>query len=189
MTPKKYKDQLLNNLYAKYQNCQGCPLATCGRTHIVFGDGDPDANLMFIGEGPGKNKDQQGKPFVGRAGKLLSELLETLKTKRSEVFIANIVKCRPPKNRLPLPAEISECIPILKTQIKIIRPKVICLLGSCSTKTLLGNDKKITAVRGKTFKYEGTTTIPTFHPAYILRELREMEKLFNDIKLAISLTK
>ena len=189
MNPKKYKSSLLEKTYEPYQNCQRCPLASCGRKNIVFEDGNPDASLMLIGEGPGKNEDLQSKPFVGRAGKLLNELLATIKTDRKNIFIANIVKCRPPSNRLPLPNEIEICIKLLEKQIKIVRPVVICTLGSCSTRVLLGNDKKITLVRGKVFERNGITVIPTFHPAYILRNPKEMPKLFQDLKAAVTLSK
>ncbi|MBT3455936.1 uracil-DNA glycosylase [bacterium] len=184
MDQKKYKQKLLEEIYTQYKNCQRCPLAQAERNNIVFGDGNPDADLMLIGEGPGRNEDLQGKPFVGRAGKLLDELLESANLKRGDIFIGNIVKCRPPNNRLPLPNEIAECLPLLEKQIKIIRPKVICTLGSCSTRTLLGNDKKITQSRGKLFKWNNIVTIPTFHPAYILRNPKKMPDLFEDLRLA-----
>ena len=151
---------------------------------IVFGHGSPDARLMFVGEGPGKDEDLQGKPFVGRAGKLLTKLLGALDIRREDIFITNIVKCRPPSNRLPLPNESSTCIKLLDAQLKIIRPDVVCALGSCAAKTLLEKEIKITKERGKIFKRGTTTIIPTLHPAYILRNPKEMDKIFQDIQAA-----
>src|SRR5579872_2582777 len=131
MDPKSYKQQLLDQLYAPYRNCTMCPLGTLGRTNVVFGEGNPDADLLFIGEGPGAAEDAQGRPFVGRSGKLLTKTLEGLGIKREDVFITNIVKCRPPENRAPTPVEAGICTNLfLYNQIKIIRPKVICVLGA-----------------------------------------------------------
>src|SRR5437870_4631307 len=123
MNPKTYKQELLDKLYAPYKKCMECPLGNLGRTHVVFGEGNPDADLMFIGEGPGKEEDEQGRPFVGRSGKLLNHIFEIIGIHRKNVFITNIVKCRPPNNRKPLPIESNTCKSILLlNQIKIIRP-------------------------------------------------------------------
>lgn len=149
--------------------CTACPLAECGRNTIVFGEGNPDADLMFIGEGPGRDEDLQGRPFVGRAGQKLTEIIEAMNLKREDVYIANIVKCRPPKNRNPEPVEVESCLPYLHKQIDIIQPKVICALGSVSAQTLLGVDTPISKMRGAFIDYRGTPLMPTFHPAYLLR--------------------
>ena len=183
MDRKHFKQKLLNELYKNYHQCTRCPLVQ-GRHHIVFGEGNPDAKLMFIGEGPGRDEDIQGCPFVGRAGKLLNEVLQAVNLKREDVFITNIVKCRPPNNRTPLPAEISLCKPLLVNQIKIIRPQIICTLGSCATKALLAQDVKISQIRGKIIEKEKIAILPTFHPAYILRNQKELSKFFDDILLA-----
>lgn len=190
MNKKKYKQALLDSLYTPYQNCNLCPLAALGRTKIVFGEGNPDANLMLIGEGPGKNEDEQGRPFVGRSGKLLTKILTTLGIKREDIFIANIVKCRPPNNRSPLPGELSTCKTILlEKQIEIINPKAICTLGSCATQALLGTKMGITKTRGTLQSYQGITLIPTFHPAYILRNGKELPRIAQDLEAAFNLTK
>ena len=189
MDKKEYKRSLLECLYQKYENCQQCPLAKQGRKSIVFGQGDPNAKLMLVGEGPGKDEDLKGEPFVGRAGKLLNKLLEILKISREEIFISNTVKCRPPCNRLPLPSETSICINLLlDAQIKIIRPTVICTLGSCASNNLLDQDIKITKVRGQQFKRQNIIIIPTLHPAYILRNPKQMDKIFQDIQLAYKIS-
>ena len=189
MDPKNYKQQLLNQLYAPYQKCMECPLATQGRTHIVFGEGDSDADLMFIGEGPGKDEDLQGRPFVGRSGQLLTRLLSLVGLERKQVFISNIVKCRPPNNRKPTPLESATCKNLLLiNQIKIIRPKVICTLGSAAIQGLLEKDVKITQIRGKALSFDGITLVPTYHPAYVLRNPKELGTLLKDITLAFEST-
>ncbi len=190
MDIKTYKQQLLNQLYQPYKKCMACPLGGLGRTTVVFGDGNPDADLMFIGEGPGKDEDAQGKPFVGRSGQLLNRILELVGINRKDVFITNIVKCRPPNNRKPLPIESSTCKNILLlNQIKIIRPQVICTLGSAAIQGLMEKEVKITKERGTKLKMDTITIIPTYHPAYILRNPKELDTMVNDIKLAYSLLK
>ncbi len=189
MDVKTYKQQLLDSLYAPYKKCTMCPLGTQGRTTVVFGEGNPDAQLMFIGEGPGQDEDIQGRPFVGRSGKLLTRVLEMLGLARQDVFITNIVKCRPPNNRKPLPLESNTCKNLfLIKQIKIIRPRVICTLGSSSLAGLLNRDDiKITKLRGELLSFEGAHLIPTYHPAYILRNPKELPVLVEDIQKAHSL--
>ena len=191
MDVKAYKQQLLDQLYAPYIKCKECPLGLLGRTNVVFGEGNPDAALMFIGEGPGQNEDTQGRPFVGRAGQLLNSIFERIGIERSDVFITNIVKCRPPSNRKPLPLEMNTCKSILLiNQIKIIRPKVICTLGSTAIAGLIENpDVKITAIRGKVLaqKWYNACVLPTYHPAYVLRNTAELETLYQDIKDAFDL--
>lgn len=186
MNPKTYKQELLDKLYAPYKKCMECPLGTLGRTHVVFGEGNPDADLMFIGEGPGKDEDEQGKPFVGRSGKLLNHIFEIVGIQRNNVFITNIVKCRPPNNRKPLPIESNTCKSILLlNQIKIIRPKIICTLGSAALSGLLEKDVKITQIRGKFINFQTIPLMPTYHPAYILRNPKELQSLVRDIQTAV----
>ena len=183
MEPKEYKQQLLDTLYAPYKKCLECPLGFLGRKNVVFGDGNPDAQLVFIGEGPGKDEDLQGKPFVGRSGQLLNRALELVGINRKDVYITNIVKCRPPNNRAPLPIESSTCMNLLLfNQIKIIRPQIICTLGSIATNALLNRQISITKVCGTEFKHDGITVIPIFHPAYILRNRTKADSWLLDIK-------
>lgn len=152
--------------------CTRCPLAG-GRTQVVFGEGDPQAGLMVVGEGPGRDEDLQGRPFVGRSGRLLDKLLlEEAGLERRQVYIANVVKCRPPNNRDPLPDEIASCRPYLDRQVGLIRPAVVLTLGNFATKTLLATNQGITGLRGRTYPYPGspaTVIVPTFHPAAALR--------------------
>ena len=149
--------------------CTKCPLAET-RTQVVFGVGDPHADLLFVGEGPGEQEDLTGEPFVGRAGRLLTSLIEGIGLTRAEVYIANVVKCRPPGNRDPLPLEIETCWPYLDAQIAFIEPRVVVTLGNFATKLLLETKDGITKLRGKEFPFrEGAVLIPVFHPAAVLR--------------------
>ena len=152
--------------------CTLCPLAA-GRTQVVFGEGDPDADLMVVGEGPGREEDLQGRPFVGRSGQLLDKLLlEEAGLRRSQVYIGNTVKCRPPNNRDPLPEELAACRPYLDEQVKLIAPAVILTLGNFASKALLDTTEGITKLRGRTYPFpgvDGTVVVPTFHPAAALR--------------------
>jgi len=155
---------------AEASTCTKCKLATAGRTQVVFGMGDPNADLMFVGEGPGAEEDKQGLPFVGRSGQLLDKILfEELGITRESVFIANTVKCRPPGNRDPEPDEIDACRPWLEQQLDLIQPKVVVTLGNFATKLLLETKEGITKLRGKTYPFRGGVLIPTFHPAAVLR--------------------
>ncbi|HEX4862457.1 MAG TPA: uracil-DNA glycosylase [Acidimicrobiales bacterium] len=161
----------LAELEAIAQSCTRCPLAN-GRTTVVFGEGDPHAGLMVVGEGPGHEEDLQGRPFVGRSGQLLDRLLlEEAGLERRQVYIANVVKCRPPGNRDPEPAEIDACRPFLEQQVDLIDPRVILTLGNFATKVLLGTKQGITQLRGKAYPFRGETAllVPTFHPAAALR--------------------
>jgi uracil-DNA glycosylase family 4 len=148
--------------------CTRCALAG-GRTQVVFGTGDPDADLMFVGEGPGEQEDVQGIPFVGRAGGLLTKLIEGIGLTRGEVYIANVVKCRPPGNRDPLPPEIESCRPWLAAQLGFVRPRVVVTLGNFATKLLLETKDGITKLRGKEFAFGESVLIPTLHPSAVLR--------------------
>ena len=179
---------LLETLYAPYHQCQACPLGSLGRTHVVFGQGNPNASLMFIGEAPGRDEDLQGQPFVGRSGQLLNRVLEAIEIKRENVFITNIVKCRPPNNRQPLANEMDNCKKILLNhQIKIIQPKVICTLGASALSGLTNNPCKITQIRGQKLLYNDILLIPTYHPAYILRNPKELLQFAKDLTVAAHL--
>jgi len=166
-------------------DCRRCKLCEA-RTNIVFGVGNPDAELMFVGEGPGADEDARGEPFVGRAGQKLNEMIRSIGLTREQVYIANVVKCRPPGNRDPEPDEVATCSPFLFAQIEAIAPKVIVALGSPATKTLLGTRSGITALRGKWGSFRGVPVMPTFHPAYLLRAYtHENRKLvYEDLKAA-----
>ena len=165
-------------------DCTRCKLAG-GRTHLVFGVGNPAAELMFVGEGPGADEDQQGEPFVGKAGQLLTKMIEAMGFRRDEVYIANVVKCRPPENRNPEPDEIEACEPFLRAQIGAIRPRVIVALGKFAAQTLLRDPTAISRLRGGWREYEGVRLMPTFHPAYLLRSPGEKAKAWEDLKLVV----
>lgn len=162
-------------------DCKRCKLHR-GRKTIVFGEGNEKATLMFIGEGPGYDEDVQGRPFVGKAGQLLTKIIQSINLSREEVYIANIIKCRPPQNRNPEPDEIQNCHPFLMEQINMIQPKIICALGTFSAHTLLKTDAKITALRGKFYDLEGIKVIPTYHPAFLLRNPEKKREVWEDMK-------
>jgi uracil-DNA glycosylase family 4 len=162
-------------------DCRRCKLHRTRRT-IVFGEGNERARLMLIGEGPGYDEDVQGRPFVGKAGQLLTKILQAIDIKREEVYITNIIKCRPPQNRNPEPDEIESCHPFLQEQIRAIRPKVICALGTFSAQSLLKTDVKITALRGKAYDVSGIQLFPTYHPAYLLRNPEKKREVWEDMK-------
>ena len=183
MTPKTFKQELLDALYAPYKKCLQCPLGFLGRTTVVFGEGNPDADLLFIGEAPGKDEDIQGRPFVGRSGQLLNRALKLVGIEREDVYITNIVKCRPPNNRVPLPAETGPCMDLfLFNQIKIIKPRIICTLGSVALNSLLGKAHFISKVRGTQIAYNDMIIIPTYHPSYILRNQSQAPNWLSDFK-------
>ena len=162
-------------------DCKRCKLHRARRT-IVFGEGNEKSSLMVIGEGPGYDEDVQGRPFVGKAGQLLTKILQSINLTREEVYITNIVKCRPPQNRNPEPDEIQSCNPFLMKQIAVIQPRIICALGAFSAQTLLKTDTKITALRGKLFDLEGIKVIPTYHPAFLLRNPERKREVWEDMK-------
>ena len=164
--------------------CARCKLAP-GRTRLVFGVGNPKAELMFVGEGPGADEDQQGEPFVGRAGQLLTKMIEAMGYRRGDVYIANVVKCRPPGNRNPEPDEMDACEPFLKAQIRAVAPKAIVALGKIAAQTLLRDTTPISRLRGRWATYEGTRLMPTFHPAYLLRSPEEKKKAWEDLQLVM----
>jgi len=176
------KTARLARLEQEVNACMACPLGTT-RTRFVFGDGSANAQLMFIGEAPGYDEDQQGKPFVGAAGMLLTKIIEAMKLQRKDVYIANCLKCRPPGNRNPLPSEIACCAPILARQIEIIQPKIICALGKFAAQTLLKTEEPISRLRGRFFDYGGIPLMPTFHPAYLLRNPSDKKLVWADMQL------
>ena len=169
-------------------DCTRCGLCR-GRTNIVFGVGNPDARLMFIGEGPGADEDLKGEPFVGRAGQLLTKIIESMGLAREDVYIANIVKCRPPENRTPLPDEIATCAPFLFQQAAAIRPRVVVCLGTPAAQTVLGTKATITHLRGTFREAGGIQVMPTFHPAYLLRNPAAKKEVWEDMKKVMSLLK
>jgi len=178
----------LEEVRARLGDCRRCPLCE-GRSRIVFGDGNPDADLLFVGEGPGAEEDKRGLPFVGRAGELLTRMIERgLEIPRSEVYICNIVKCRPPGNREPAPHEVASCRPFLDQQIDAVAPRVIVALGRPATSVLLGRDVSITRVRGVWHEYRGIPVMPTFHPAFILRQYTEENRrlVWQDLRAALA---
>lgn len=173
--------QSLEAIQRELTDCKRCKLHRSRRT-IVFGEGNPRATLMFIGEGPGYDEDVQGRPFVGKAGQLLTRIIESIKLSRQDVYIANIVKCRPPGNRNPEPDEIRACSPFLYRQIDAIRPKIICALGTIAAQTLLDTKASISSLRGKAFNLRGIRVMPTFHPAYLLRNPDGKKAVWKDMK-------
>jgi len=167
--------------------CTRCKLHTLGRSQIVFGVGNPRAELMFVGEAPGADEDVQGVPFVGRAGQLLTKMIEAMGFAREDVYIANVIKCRPPENRNPDPDEVLSCEPFLFRQIESIRPKVIVALGAFAAKALLKSEQPISRLRGQVHDYHGAKLIPTFHPSYLLRSPGQKKFAWDDLKRALSL--
>ncbi|HEX5606138.1 MAG TPA: uracil-DNA glycosylase [Candidatus Binatia bacterium] len=175
----------LEELRAAIGDCRRCKLCS-GRTHLVFGVGNPRAELMFVGEGPGRDEDLQGEPFVGRAGQLLTDIItKGIGLRREDVYIANVVKCRPPDNRNPEPDEVAACEPFLKKQIELISPAIIVALGKFAVQTLLQSKMPITKLRGTWHSYQGIKLMPTFHPAYLLRNPADKKLVWEDIKKVI----
>lgn len=172
----------LAELRSAIGECTRCKLAG-GRTNIVFGVGDSQAQLMFVGEGPGRDEDLKGEPFVGRAGQLLTEIItKGMKMRREDIYIANVVKCRPPENRNPEPDEIAACRPFLHRQIELVAPKILVAWGKFAAQTLLGVTTPISQLRGNWFEYRGVPLMPTFHPAYLLHNPADKRLVWEDIK-------
>ncbi|MCX5776878.1 MAG: uracil-DNA glycosylase [Candidatus Firestonebacteria bacterium] len=180
-TLKTNSSKALEAYKDKIRGCMKCGLGKT-RQNFVFGEGDPDAKLVFIGEAPGADEDEQGKPFVGRSGQLLTKIIESIGFKREEVFILNIIKCRPPNNRQPEPEEIEKCIPYLYEQIKLLKPKIICTLGNPSTQTLLNTKEGITKLRGRALDWNGIEVVATFHPSACLRNPAYKVDVWKDVK-------
>ena len=182
------KQQELDDIKKKFADCSRCPLATQGRNQVVFGIGNPNAEIMFIGEGPGRDEDLKGEPFVGRAGKLLTKIIEAMGLTREEVYISNTVKCRPPNNRTPLPSESDTCINhILMKEISIIKPKVICALGATAAQALLGPDTRLSDVRGSFLPVGKSKLLVTYDPAYLLRNPPAKKFVWEDMLKILSL--
>jgi DNA polymerase len=177
-----YQAKNLEELRDAIGDCQRCKL-WAGRTHLVFGVGNPKAKLMFVGEGPGRDEDLQGEPFVGRAGQLLTDIItKGMGLRREDVYIANVVKCRPPENRNPEPDEVASCEPFLKKQIDLVKPEIIVALGKFAVQTLLQSKVPITRIRGSWHSYHGIRLMPTLHPAYLLRNPADKKLVWEDIK-------
>ena len=184
-TSSALQAESLDDLRAAIGECQRCKLCS-GRTHIVFGVGNSRAKLMFVGEGPGRDEDLKGEPFVGRAGQLLTDIItKGMGLKREDVYICNVVKCRPPENRNPEPDEVAACEPFLKKQIDIVRPQIIVGLGKFAVQTLLDSKLPIGKLRGTWASYHGIKLMPTFHPAYLLRNPADKKLVWEDIKKVI----
>ena len=177
-----YQTKSLEELRATIGDCRRCKLWS-GRTHLVFGVGNPHAKLMFVGEGPGRDEDLQGEPFVGRAGQLLTDIItKGMGLKREDVYICNVIKCRPPDNRNPEPDEVASCEPFLKKQVDLVKPQIIVGLGKFAVQTLLQTKVPITRIRGNWHSYHGTKLMPTLHPAYLLRNPADKKLVWEDIK-------
>ncbi|MBU8897508.1 uracil-DNA glycosylase [Corallococcus sp. M34] len=176
----------LDQIRRELGDCKRCKLCS-GRKNIVFGSGNPRAELVFVGEGPGENEDLQGVPFVGAAGELLTKMIEAMGFRRDDVYICNVVKCRPPGNRNPEPEEIAACEPFLRSQLLALQPKVIVALGKFAAQTLLRDSTPITRMRGTWRMYEGVQLMPTFHPAYLLRNAAEKRKAWEDLQQVMKL--
>ena len=181
--PETYNSaKSLEELNSLICNCMKCQLGDT-RKNFVFGSGNPNADVLILGEGPGAEEDEQGLPFVGRAGKLLTDILKAIKFERNDVYIANIVKCRPPGNRTPSPTEMETCIPYLKKQIELIDPKLILCVGLTAAHGLLLNKDSLTSLRGKVFEYEGRKVMVTYHPAALLRNPNWKRGCWEDVQL------
>ncbi|HET57690.1 MAG TPA: uracil-DNA glycosylase [Deltaproteobacteria bacterium] len=180
------RGRTLEEIQAELGDCRRCGLHET-RRNIVFGEGNPKAEVVFVGEAPGEQEDRQGKPFVGRAGQLLTKIIEAMGLSREDVYICNILKCRPPGNRNPRPEEIEVCEPFLKDQIRAIRPRVICAMGSFAARTLLKREAPISVLRGNFHSYEGIPLMPTYHPAYLLRNAGAKRLVWDDVRMIMSL--
>lgn len=172
----------LDAVQAELGDCRRCPLSR-SRNKIVFGQGDPHAKLVFVGEGPGRDEDRQGEPFVGAAGALLTRIIAAIRLNRDQVYICNVVKCRPPGNRNPQPDEIATCRPFLEQQLRCIQPDFIVALGTIAAQTLLQTDQPISRLRGRFHPYAGIHLLPTYHPAYLLRNPEKKRAVWEDMKL------
>ena len=176
------KDELtLSALQKEVKACTRCPLAVTRKT-VVFGEGNERADLVFVGEAPGEDEDAQGRPFVGRAGKFLDQMIQRIGLSRKDVFICNVLKCRPPQNRDPDPAEVDMCKGYLFAQLQVIRPKVICALGRHAYNTLMNTDARITKIRGQFTEYQGIKLLPTYHPSFLLRNDERVKEAMEDME-------
>jgi uracil-DNA glycosylase family 4 len=176
----------LDDLREEIGDCQRCPLGK-GRNKLVFGAGNPEAELVFVGEAPGRDEDVKGEPFVGKAGQLLTRIISAMGLTRDQVYICNVIKCRPPGNRDPLPEEIEKCEPFLLRQLEILNPRLVCALGSFSVRTLLKTEGRISQLRGRLHTYNGIPLIPTYHPSYLLRNPQAKREVWQDIQKAMEI--
>lgn len=176
----------LEDIRIELGDCRRCPLCET-RKNIVFGVGSGSAGVLFVGEAPGRDEDLQGEPFVGEAGQLLTKMIKAMGFERSDVYICNVIKCRPPENRNPLPAEIESCCPFMQRQIKAIAPKAIVALGTFAAQTLLGSKEPISKLRGRFHKYHGIALMPTFHPAFLLRSPEKKREVWSDLQQVMKL--
>jgi len=176
----------LEQLREEMGDCRRCQLSE-GRTNIVFGVGNPHADLVFVGEAPGRDEDIKGEPFVGQAGQLLTRIIEAMGLTRKDVYICNVIKCRPPENRDPLPLEIEMCEPYLEEQLNVIKPRAICALGSFASQTLLKSEVRISRLRGQFRDYKGIPLMPTYHPSFLLRNPHAKREVWEDIKKLMEL--
>jgi len=179
--PSPGKRDALEALREEIGDCRRCPLSA-GRKKLVFGNGNPDAELVFVGEAPGKEEDLKGEAFVGSAGQLLTRIIGAMGLSREQVYICNVIKCRPPGNRDPLPSEIERCEPFLKRQLDILDPRIICALGSFAARTLLRTEERISRLRGRVLEYNGIPLVPTYHPSYLLRNPHAKRDVWIDIQ-------
>ncbi len=181
------KNELLNGIREELGDCQRCPLAKT-RTNLVFGAGNPDTVLMFVGEAPGRDEDREGIPFIGRAGQLLTKIIQAINMTREQVYITNILKCRPPNNRNPETEEIERCYPFLQQQIKVIQPRIICALGAFAAQTLLQTKTPIGRLRGRGHPFnKHSLVVPTYHPAFLLRNPNKKRDVWEDMQLVMKL--
>jgi uracil-DNA glycosylase family 4 len=181
--PAAERPALLEVIRREVAGCTRCAELAATRTQTVFGVGNPSARLVFVGEAPGADEDRQGEPFVGRAGQLLTKIIEACRMRREDVYIANVLKCRPPDNRTPAPDEVTNCRGYLDRQLSIIRPEYICCLGAVATRCLLGLESPMNRIRGRFFEYEGIPVLCTYHPAYLLRNPAAKRDVWEDMKL------
>jgi uracil-DNA glycosylase family 4 len=172
----------LDAIRSEIGDCARCRLHE-ERQSVVFGEGNPDAGLVFVGEAPGREEDLRGKPFVGQAGELLTRIIEAIDLTRAEVYITNVVKCRPPQNRNPQPDEIRTCLPFLRKQLEAIKPRIICALGTVAAQTLLETEERISILRGQFYPFQGTQLMPTYHPAFLLRNPQFKRAVWEDMKM------
>ena len=184
--PVAERAAMLHAIQQDIGDCTRCPLAYAGRHKIVFADGSPSASLMFVGEGPGAEEDAQGLPFVGKAGQLLNNMIAAMGLKREEVYIANIVKCRPPNNRVPEPVEANTCSQFLLRQIDVVQPEVIVALGSTAATYLLGMKRSLSSLRGGWYKCRGAKVAVTYHPAFLLRDPRQKAEAWKDLQMVMA---
>jgi DNA polymerase len=182
VTADPARSETLGDIQGDLGDCTRCKLHKAGRHTVVFGAGSPDADLMFVGEAPGRDEDRQGVPFVGRAGQKLTQIIEAIGLTRDQVYIANVIKCRPPENRNPEPDEVETCEPFLFRQVDSIKPKVIVALGTFAARSLLKTMDPISRLRGRVYDYRGAQLVPTFHPAYLLRNPSSRRDVWEDMK-------